>query len=73
MIYKVNVSGIAPNTCKSVVWDCGDERDPGYITPSLGEIVQAAQKEFPGIPLEQLETHDRGYEGNWSVVLEERI
>ncbi|MBI2626574.1 MAG: hypothetical protein HYW69_03215 [Candidatus Nealsonbacteria bacterium] len=43
--------------CKNVMWDSIDGREPN---PTLAEIIEAAKKEFPGIPYEQLEVCGAG-------------
>ncbi len=45
---------------KCVVWDTAwfSYNEP---CPTLAEVAEMAQKEFPGIPFEDLHVHDRGY------------
>jgi hypothetical protein len=43
---------------KTVVWDKESTNSPycnGILSPTVAEIMEAARKEFPGIPLDQLE------------------
>lgn len=42
---------------KDVMWDSIDGREPN---PTLAEIIEAAKKEFPGIPFGQLEVWGAG-------------